>query len=373
MALLRERHILSATGDCVQEIMWACKSRHPGEVGADFNSSSRVIVAAYMIACHQASVFESMEVLERALFEAAVKMIRSFELIISSVLNSGSFESVPEEVSARFRDELFAYFRCFTEWKVPDEARLLTRIRHALVAMYEAQAHLPEDEPENSALSVEFRTQIDRLRQKLRQIGGEAALTLFDEERQAPMQRRGAQHNEFSSRMNNEQLAYELLWDADFEIPDSEHATGDRETQAFLKIRHGFHNAFWNSLTDDLKLTPPVYVRLLRVLTEVCDGLKELDSQNTSDMDEIFNIADLQGKMLHNLFDRDCRVFLISAIFEKIMIIQDPKRRKETLDAWFNAVYPFYTDDDQPNVLCMAVKALLERLNCMRVDAANAR
>jgi hypothetical protein len=90
-------------------------------------------------------------------------------------------------------------------------------------------------------------------------------------------------------------------------------------------------------------------------------------------MDEIYNVADLQGKIAMNCFNRDCRVFLISAIFDKIMIIQAPKRREETLNAYFNAVYPFYTDDDQPNVLCLAVKALLERLNCMRVDAANAR
>jgi hypothetical protein len=77
------------------------------------------------------------------------------------------------------------------------------RISRALRALYEAQEHV---QPEDSSLNVEFTTQIERLRSRLEQIAGAAALREFDERRLLP-----ASVSETPGP--NEQLARELLLD----------------------------------------------------------------------------------------------------------------------------------------------------------------
>ena len=47
-------------------------------------------------------------------------------------------------------------------------------------ALYLAQEEVPPDEQEDSKISMELRTQIKRLRSKLEQIAGAAALAKFD-------------------------------------------------------------------------------------------------------------------------------------------------------------------------------------------------
>ena len=77
---------------------------------------------------------------------------------------------------------LFDYFKCFYAWKKPDEAKLVCRIKHALIALYNAQDLLPYNELDNSNIIIEFKTQIERLRNKLQQLAGLETLIQFDEE-----------------------------------------------------------------------------------------------------------------------------------------------------------------------------------------------
>ena len=48
------------------------------------------------------------------------------------------------------------------------------------------------------------------------------------------------------------------------------------ENPVFHRIRELFHKAFWDSLVDDLLLPIPCYVRVLRVLGKICDGINDL-------------------------------------------------------------------------------------------------
>jgi hypothetical protein len=80
---------------------------------------------------------------------------------------------------------MFKYFRDFKRWKIPDEAKLTGRIWNALMALEQAQTQLPEGEPADSSISVEFRTQIVRLRSKMEQIAGRAKLQEYDAARRA--------------------------------------------------------------------------------------------------------------------------------------------------------------------------------------------
>jgi hypothetical protein len=105
---------------------------------------------------------------------------------------------------------------------------------------------LPEDEPADSRINVEFRTQIARLRSKMEHIAGRAKLQEYDNARAAqranPFQRIrgiGRLHHLSSNRMSNEQLAHELLLDSAFQLND---LAGTEHTALDDLIRQNFHD-----------------------------------------------------------------------------------------------------------------------------------
>ena len=173
---------------------------------------------------------------------------------MQSVASVGSFQLVPFELTREFPSTLFEYLKRFKAWKVPDEAKLTCRIKHALIALYAAQQQLPFDEPEDSKLKVEFRVQIERLRSKLSQIAGPAALAQFDADRMtgalSPGHHGGGggggggaggagAYASLPGRMTNEQLAHELLLDPTFRLDDA--GCCQAENPVFQRIRESFH------------------------------------------------------------------------------------------------------------------------------------
>jgi hypothetical protein len=145
--------------------------------------------------------------------------------------------------------------------QVPDEQKLIARIKHALTALYEAEHHLPADEPDDSQLKTEFRTQIERLRTKLVQIAGAAALEKFDEDRTAMGLLHGGPppnggggggggnggggggaYAALPGRMTNENLAHELILDPSFQLSE-EGGCSTSECPVFQRIRESFHQA----------------------------------------------------------------------------------------------------------------------------------
>jgi hypothetical protein len=138
----------------------------------------RIFLAAYMIVAYPTNVFENMGALEQQLLASAHELIKLFEKILYSFQSDKTipFHKLLKDLTKSFPSALFDYHGDFKAWKVPDEAKLVTRIKHALVALYQARKQLPPDEPEDSQLNTEFRTQICRLRQKLQQIVGVNAL-----------------------------------------------------------------------------------------------------------------------------------------------------------------------------------------------------
>jgi hypothetical protein len=211
-------------------------------------------LAAYMIVGHPREVFSATGDLERRLMESAQALLDIFERILHSAV---PMHMMSPDLTKSLPTALFAYLRDFKAWKVPDEAKLVSRIKHALVSLYQAMTQLPADEPENSQLNIEFRTQIFRLRRKMREIAGQAALTRFDEEYPVGVAASAALENSAyddsgasastavvsvdsaaqrrrtswesiraqgaavvlaEDRMTNEQLAHELLLDITFQL-----------------------------------------------------------------------------------------------------------------------------------------------------------
>jgi hypothetical protein len=133
----------------------------------------RIFLAAYMIVGHPWRVFEQVGALERPLIDSAQTLLDIFEKILHSEI---PVHQLHPDLTRSLPIALFRYMRDFRAWKLPDEAKLVVRVKHALVALFTARERLPPDEPEDSELKTEFRTQIRRLRDKLRQIEGPEAL-----------------------------------------------------------------------------------------------------------------------------------------------------------------------------------------------------
>lgn len=209
-----------------------------------------------MVAFYPSHVFESMGALEQALFESGRAMLGVFERLLRALLShDGCFARVPAALSAQFPRLLAEYMDRFGRWKIPDERKLVCRLKHALVALYSAHRALPADEPFDSPVRVEIRVQIDRLRGKLRQIGGPRVQIEFDltqglrdnempgvgEERliAGELMRTVAHGSICAARASNEQLAHELLIDASFRIQDD--GTVETDHPSCRSTRRHFH------------------------------------------------------------------------------------------------------------------------------------
>lgn len=190
VVFLRLESVIAVAKCCLRRIHFLTTFRHGSPVQAltPENVNVRVFLAAYMIAYRPTHVFESMGPLETALLDSARTLLISFDNIIKCVASEGFFQEVPFHLTLDFPVFLFEYLKNFKAWKVPDEAKLVCRIKHALIALYGAESNLPRNEPEDSKLKIEFRTQIERLRSKLSQIGGHEALLKFDEDMKKPGQ-----------------------------------------------------------------------------------------------------------------------------------------------------------------------------------------
>eukprot|EP00960_Hanusia_phi_P001045 28633-Hanusia_phi.AAC.1 len=229
-----------------------------------------------------------------------------------------------------------------------------------------------------------------KLRAKMRQIAGVQALQQFDqqlrqqglgnldtENNAADTETEHKQNNNYLSslpgRMSNEQLAHELLLDPTFKLNERE--AGYIESPVLLNVRDAFKRAFWDSLVDDLKLNPPCYTRVLKVVGEVRDGMIDLAPARKDQFLEKFDTSYWQDQIDRGLLDWVSCVSLMKAMVALELEMQEPTRREETQTTW--ATLQDQLSDcppqQQPTAFCKALEYVLDRLNVMRVDAANSR
>jgi hypothetical protein len=347
---LRENITIATTKDCLQQIHSLCVARHgPTTAGTAFNV--RVFMAGYMVVHYPANVFEDLDAqLVVDLREAAAPLLASFEQICA-LCDTVGFDGVPHTLSHQFVQQLPTYMTCFRAWKIPDEAKLSQRIRHALTALYDALAAVPPAD----ALTEELNSQIERLRTKLQQIAGHQALADFDTARQQPAQQLVMAPYRIPTRLTNEQLAHELLLDPTFQLNED----------PFDAIRSSFHNAFWDSLVGDLNLAPPCTARVVRVVHEISDAVNQMSRGPLVDMD-LIRIA----------YSWPNCVALADHIFGCIEHIQAPfpALQQETRAKWAQEFRPaMAAPADEPRVFCSTLRFFIDSANAARIAAANAR
>jgi hypothetical protein len=388
---LREKSIISATKVCLLRIYQLCISRHGSSniVILPENINVRIFLSSYMIAYYPQNVFENIGTLEKALLDATIPLLTRFQNICKTICSSAkhTFQDVPDELTKDFLTMLFEFYKNFKEWKVPDVAKLTSRIKHALTALYKAKEQIMLHEPDNSELKIEFNKQIERLRIKLRQVAGVNALEQFDVEQISGFEDElNTNKDETNSikidlspkeKINNEQLAHELLLNPNFQFNDEDNSSED---SIIHRIKKSFNTVFWDSLKDDLKCSPPSYVRTLRILEEIRNGIIDVaGNKEEKNISEIIDIDFIKQQADANLYTWDNCQRLISSIVDVIQKIQSPQRDNETKAKWklikqemVNAQNEAFIIE-QPRALCNALEFVLNRINILRIDAANAR
>lgn len=373
---LREQAIISNFKAALRRIHLLTTFRHgsPSSALVPENVNVRVVLAAFMIAYRPTHVFETTGPLEQALVDSATPLIETFERICTQIHKNRAFSDVPAELTRNFPTLLLDYLRKFKAWKVPDEAKLTRRIKHALAALYQAKERLSPNEPVDSKLRMELDTQTRNLRLKLSQIAGDSALQEFDDRYEAgetPTQQPSI-YATMPGRISNQQLVHELLLDPAFQLNDDGGCAIENAT--FDQIRLSFQRAFWDSLADDMRLQPtPCFARVLRVCGEIGDSLKELVSEQRSSIEEILDLDFIKQQAEAGLYGLESCRMLVSGIISIIRSSQLPERH-ESLDAqWPPLLANLNASNASEESFCAALEFILERVHLMRVDHSNAR
>ena len=388
MELLRDKRIIAVSNACLQRIYLLSIFRHGSPSSAASTDSApenvniRVFLASIMIAHHRARVFESIGALEQALYASAALLLTTFEKICSCVRSSPGrcFQEVPHELTKDFAGMLSEYLERFRVWKIPDGVKLSRRVRHALIALYQAEEHLPPNEPDDSSLRASFRAQIERLRGKLRHVAGADAVRAFDEQRQAGQAAAtggwgggapgGCACTAPPGGMSHEQLAHELLLNPAFQL-DGAGGSGVEQ-----RARESFGRGFWDSLADDLRLETPCYDRVLRVLAQVRDGIRDLaGGGEPAGLSEVVDLDFIRQQAEAVLYGWESCTALVEGVVGAIERAQAPGLGAETRAMWREAgpAMRGATAGDRPAALCKGLEFLLERVRAARVDAANSR
>ena len=316
---LRKKEILAISRALLQRVYLSSAFRHRtlrrGQAPESVNV--RVFLAGYMIAYSTTHVFEDMGKLERSLLDAAVPMIESFQAIADAARRHACFSQVPAELTQNFPLLFFEYLQRFKVWKVADDVKLKGRIKHALNALKRVY-----DDSTEPKLREECRTQIEHLNAKLLRISGT--------------------NSGISS--SNEQLKHELLLNPSFQLEEEK-----------VEVSNRFYQAFWDSLEDDLKL--PCYSRALNLLTDIREALncKEID------------IDFIRQQAEDGLYNWQNCIHLVTAIYA------EAGGEKEEGWAQIQETMEKAAAEEQPRALCQALRFLLERVNVMRIKAANTK
>ena len=120
----------------------------------------------------------------------------------------------------------------------------------------------------------------------------------------------------------------------------------------------------------------PCYVRVLRVLAEIRDGFSDLaGSREAGSITEAIDLNHIKEQAEAGLYSWDSCTALVAAIVAVVQRVQAPKRDNETKAKWADMRKRLLeaAREEQPRVFCNALEFLLDRVNAMRIDAANAR
>ncbi len=353
----------------------------------------RIVLAAFMMAFFPTKVFESAGgAVERDVTQAAKDIINVIEDISTRVQLHPlrSFQAVTPHAAGMFIDRLFHFLRVFQAWKIPDERRIAARIKHALNALYTSRLQLQPMDLENGNIPQAVTDMIVRLEDKLRRLTNDATAAEFIAAYSAgtipvvapdggaalpgPQQRLPLIDPLLNTRINNEQLAHELMIDNLFQLTER----GDVAVNPVADfISSGFHASFWASLGDDMTILPPSFVRVLRVLAEIRDGMVALAGTTEAvHIQEHMDMELIQQQVDQGVWTWASWVPFVTGVVSLIRRVQVPFRDISLEQGWApidNEMQANPSPAAQVTLVCKGLRFCLDRVNLSRIDAANAR
>ena len=362
---LREKPIIATTKILLRRVHHMSVAMYrDGPISMYETVNVRVFLCVYMIVLRPTYVFEEFCPLATAVIDSGRLLLACFGGIITSILDGSTFSNLDVNLRASFSELLFDYLTKFNAWKVPDMEKLTGRIRHALIALYGAQLSLPINEPEDSRISVELRTQIERLRAKIVQTVGVGALAEFDATRAAATNTLA-----IVPRLNNEYLAHQLFIDPGYQMK----LAGLNSPHGITRLYQGLHATFWNSVTDDLRMQPTCFTRVVVVLAEIRDSLEAVGGDPVR-IQGVIDIPLIEDGFRADALHWPDALSMVGGVVEIIKTLQAPARDAETNTKWLEVKQTMEAGDcDYPSVFCNALQFLFRTLGGMRVDVANNR
>jgi hypothetical protein len=337
----------------------------------------RVIMAAYMIVLWPSHVFEKEEELETKLIHDSKEMLTAFEKIVALLADGKGFIDMPPTLVLSFPDKVRIYISSFSAWKTPDEARLAERITNALNALHQAKAHLEEtasNAVDQSAKITLIDEQITRLRMKLGQIAGPAAVEAYSNSRQGaesttPMQRDAFAI--FCSRCeipSHQQLAHEVTLDPSFGFEDDGSMPG-------IACKHQqYEDTFWDKLATEYDggCFSKVYLIIADIKSSLLSSLQDTED-NAALKKKINEQLDISSEYpFYNW--RFCQT-LVQHMYEIVVMVQDSKRKQATIVKWATLDQQIRRAEECEKG-CLFSTCLQFFFTCtvtMHIDAANSR
>ena len=110
------------------------------------------------------------------------------------------------------------------------------------------------------------------------------------------------------------------------------------------------------------------------MLGEIKEGVVDLaGSREGHSINEVVDIDFIKERVENDAFDWECCKALVGGTVDIIRRVQAPRRDAETNERWAGVQAAMATCADAPKAFCDALEFLLDRVNVMRIDAANLR
>jgi hypothetical protein len=139
----------------------------------------RVLLTTYMISYFQRDVFERFEALENTVMREGQLLLELVESFIAYYEAHSSCISFPRLNCLALIPQMERYVQAFEAWRQPDSVNVITQIKNALNALIFAARRVPSELPDDTPEWLEIEANIKRMRGKLFQIGGPAAVDSF--------------------------------------------------------------------------------------------------------------------------------------------------------------------------------------------------
>ena len=119
-------------------------------------------------------------------------------------------------------------------------------------------------------------------------------------------------------------------------------------------------------------------MRVLRVLGEICGNNDLVGSRGAGAITEAIDLDLIKQQTEAGSYCWGCCCRLVSVVVAVIQRVQSPKRDDETKQRWSERQKELLSEsaataDAKPRAFCKALEFLLDHVNAMHIDAANAR